>query len=259
MSIKIGHASYDENSRASGGTAGDQTSKEVCIRGWYSSPWDVVLRPKTASLAEKSAKACEAACANPRIGYDQGSRNTLYIYAKLKDFDLAKITDACECDCSTLMHVCAIAGGASLTYGTNGCWTGNMVDAFVKSGDYKKLTAAKYLTSDAYLKRGDILVNTKAHTAMVLENGAKVRGSATTSKVVEVVRVNVSIRQLREGSTGENVKALQLLLNGNGESCGDVDGDFGDKTRRAVVRFQEKRGLTQDGIVGEHTWHALLK
>ena len=259
MAIKIGHASVDENNKASGGAAGDSTGKEVCTRSWYNGYWDVVLRPKTADLAEKSAKACEAACANDHIGYDQVQRNTLHTRAKAVKFDLAKITKDCECDCSSLMHVCAIAGGAKLDYGTNGLCTFNMVDPFIASGDYEKLTEAKFLTSDAYLKRGDILVRTSGHTAMALENGAKAAGSATTSNTTEVARVIVTIRQLKKGCTGENVKALQVLLNGKDCSCGKVDGEFGGATHRAVVQFQKKQGLAQDGVVGEYTWRALLK
>ncbi len=34
------------------------------------------------------------------------------------------------------------------------------------------LREAKHLTSDAYLKRGDVLVKTSGHTAMALEDGA---------------------------------------------------------------------------------------
>ena len=173
MAIKIGHASGDENHKAYGGKAGDQTGGEVCVRTWYKGNWDVILRPKSADLAEASSKACEAACANSKIGYDQYSRNTLYSYAKAVNFDLSKVTDECECDCSSLMHVCAIAGGAKLNYGINGLVTWNMVDAFVKSGDYEKLTEAKYLNSGDYLKRGDILVRQSGHTAMALEDGGK--------------------------------------------------------------------------------------
>ena len=63
MAVRIGHASIDENGKANSGTAGDQTGKEVVIRDWYSQPWNVLLRPKRAELAEKSAAAMEAACA----------------------------------------------------------------------------------------------------------------------------------------------------------------------------------------------------
>lgn len=260
MTIKIGHASVDENGRASGGSAGDSTGKEVCIRTWYAGNWNVVLRPKSATLAEKSAKACEAACNNSKIGYDQGSRNSLYLYAKVENFDLGKIEDECECDCSSLMHVCAIAGGANLKYSSNGLCTFNMVDAFVKTGQYEKLTASKYLTSDAYLQRGDILVRESGHTAMALENGAQASGktTATTTTASGGVKVSISLTTLKKGSTGAEVESLQILLTGRGYPCGDIDGDFGSKTLTAVKKFQKAKGLTQDGKVGAKTWAALM-
>ena len=268
MAIKIGHASYDENSKASGGKAGDQTQKEVCTRTWYSSPWDVVLRPKSAALAEKSAKACEAACANPKIGYDQGSRNTLYRYAKLVNFDLAKVTDECECDCSSLMHVCAIAGGAKLTYGINGFWTGNMVDGIMASGDYEKLTDAKYLTSDAYLKRGDILIRTSGHTAMALENGSKAGGNTTTNTstakpntstaTVKTTNVAVTVPLLKKGATGASVEAMQTLLTAKGFNTKGVDGKFGNDTLAALKEYQRSEGLEADGECGKLTWTCIL-
>ena len=187
MAIKIGHASKDERGKFNSGSAGDQTKVEVYTRSWYNAGWNVVLRPKSATLAEKSAVACEKGCANNKIGYDQYQRNNLYKYAKQVNFDLSKITTPCECDCSSLMHVCAIAGGAHLTYGSNGYVTFNMVKAFVASGDYEKLTDKKYLTSDKYLKRGDILVKESGHTAMVLQNGSSAspspsKGSSSSSK-----------------------------------------------------------------------------
>ena len=60
MSVKIGHASIDERGKAKSGTAGDQTGKELCTRTWYAKGWNVLLRPKSATVAEKMAKACEA-------------------------------------------------------------------------------------------------------------------------------------------------------------------------------------------------------
>lgn len=266
MAIKIGQASADENRRASGGAAGDQTGGEVCIRAWYSSPWDAVLRPKSREIAEKSAAACEAACANNKIGYDQGSRNTLYIFAKLYNFDLAAITDSCECDCSTLMHVCAIVGGAKLDYGVNGLWTGNMVAAFEASGDYEVLREAKYLTSDAYLKRGDILVNTKSHTAMALENGAMAGDTdanvpTTTENQTQPSGGTVMLTPLpllKRGSTGSAVWAMQTLLSDRGYSTQGVDGDFGANTEAALRRFQTAKGLEADGECGKMTWAKLI-
>lgn len=263
MAIKIGHASGDEYGRASGGKAGDQTQREVCTRTWYNGRWDVVLRPKDAALAEKSAKACEAACANPKIGYDQMSRNTLNVYAKLVNYDLSKVADECECDCSSLMHVCAIAGGANLKYGYNGFWTGNMVDGIMASGQYEKLTEAKYLTSDAYLKRGDILIRTSGHTAMALENGSKAgeKTTATTTPVkttVKAVNVTVSLPLLKKGAEGASVEVLQTLLTANGFNTKGVDGEFGNNTLAALKAYQSSEGLTADGECGKNTWTCIL-
>ena len=182
MSVKIGHASIDERGKAKSGTAGDQTGKELCTRTWYAKGWNVLLRPKSATVAEKMAKACEAGCNNAKIGYDQNQRNTLRTQAKAAGWNLAKITKSCETDCSAFMTVCAEAAGVNMS----GCYTsGNapttstMRAKFKATGAFEVLTDSKYLTGDAYLKRGDILVREGSHTVMVLSNGSKV---GSTSK-----------------------------------------------------------------------------
>lgn len=270
----IGHASGDEKGRASGGKAGDSTKKEVCTRSWYNGSWHTVLRPKTRTLAEKSAAACEAACANNLIGYDQSQRNTLNTQAKAVGYDLAKITKACECDCSSLMHTCAIAGGARLSYGSNGFTTRNMVKYFVASGDYEKLTDAKYLKSDKYLLRGDILVKS-GHTAMNLTDGEGTKkdqlavtgvwDTATTRRLQQIFGTTVDgvvsnqwakykgdnpglttgweWLQKPNGKGSSLIKAMQKWA---GVSIFSRDGEIGPKTIKA---FQKKLGTTQDGYV----------
>lgn len=59
---------------------------------------------------------------------------------------------------------------------------------------------------------------------------------------------------LAQGSTGEEVMALQHLLSGV-----TPDGSFGPVTRQAVTDFQLMWGLTADGVVGPLTWAALVK
>ena len=61
MSVQIGHASMDENKRATGGMAGDQTGKEICIRSWYRGGWTVLLRAKDGAVRQKIADSCAAA------------------------------------------------------------------------------------------------------------------------------------------------------------------------------------------------------
>lgn len=182
MAVKIGHASKDENGKINRGTAGDQTGKEVCTRNWYAGGWTVLLRPKSSKVAEKMAKACEAGCANKKIGYDQNQRNTLRTKAKAAGWNLGKITAACECDCSSFMTVCAEAAGVNMsgTY-TNGNapTTSTMRAKFKATGAFDVLTASKYLNGSGYLKRGDVLVKEGSHTVMVLGNGEKVKAETS--------------------------------------------------------------------------------
>ena len=172
--IKIGHASISEHGTSTG-TAGDSGDREVYIKSDYditSLNPTVVLRPKLSTLAEASAVACEAGCNNAHIGYSQSSRNTLYSLASAVNFDLAQVNTDCNTDCSAFMTVCAIAGGAKISYGSNAPTTTNMRTRFKQSGDYSVLTDTKHLTVTDYLKRGDILVKEGKHTVMVLENGS---------------------------------------------------------------------------------------
>ena len=79
MSVKIGSARIDEHGQAHGGTAGDQTGKEVSTQSWYAHTkgW-VLLRAKSAEAREKIARCMQAACDNKHVGYDQYSRESLY-------------------------------------------------------------------------------------------------------------------------------------------------------------------------------------
>ncbi|PXF20518.1 MAG: hypothetical protein CXX72_04785 [Methanobacteriota archaeon] len=61
---------------------------------------------------------------------------------------------------------------------------------------------------------------------------------------------------LEKGSSGDEVRKLQELLNEHGASL-SVDGKFGGLTYGEVVKFQTDNGLTVDGVVGSQTWGAL--
>lgn len=80
-------------------------------------------------------------------------------------------------------------------------------------------------------------------------------------KVPENKEVVLKVRQLRKGMSGGDVKTLQRLLFADGYSvgkCGD-DGDFGEDTEKAVLKYQHDHGLDQDGIAGVNTLTALWK
>ena len=179
--VKIGQASRDERGRYSGGTAGDQDGKEVAIRGWYNRPWSKLLRAKKAVVREKIATAMETACANDKIGYDQGQRTTLYKICRANGFNISDINEPCETDCSALVAVCVNAAGI---YVSGDIYTGNEAAALMATGEFELLTEPKYLVSDEYVKRGDILLYEFHHTAVVLENGNKAKESAPVNKYV---------------------------------------------------------------------------
>ena len=191
--VLIGHSSIDENGKAKGGVAGDQNGKEVCVRDWYKSSWNVLLRCNDSLIAEKMAVACEQACANSNIGYDQNQRNTLYTQAKKHNFDFSKIDTPCECDCSSLMCICAIAAGIPESYlfiGNNMRTTSTMRNAFLNTGKFTLLTDSKYLNEETYLKRGDILIKEGSHTVMVLGNGSGAESATITPPVIEQQPIN---------------------------------------------------------------------
>jgi uncharacterized protein (TIGR02594 family) len=64
---------------------------------------------------------------------------------------------------------------------------------------------------------------------------------------------------LKKGSRGADVERLQSLLNNALKPSPQlhVDGDFGQATHEAVVRYQKARSLTPNGVVDGKTWAAL--
>lgn len=67
---------------------------------------------------------------------------------------------------------------------------------------------------------------------------------------------NVITGTLRRGDEGAQVRALQRLLQDNGQDV-TVDGKYGRGTEAAVRRFQRDSGLTADGVAGPKTIAAL--
>jgi peptidoglycan hydrolase-like protein with peptidoglycan-binding domain len=68
-------------------------------------------------------------------------------------------------------------------------------------------------------------------------------------------------RQLKQGSKGAKVRALQQTLNALVQPSPklDVDGDFGPLTAKAVKSFQKAQGLSSSGVVDDNTWSALTE
>ncbi|EAX47898.1 NLP/P60 protein [Thermosinus carboxydivorans Nor1] len=60
-----------------------------------------------------------------------------------------------------------------------------------------------------------------------------------------------------EGDQGPEIAAIQARLRELGYRL-EVDGDFGQATKSAVIAFQKDRGLEADGVVGAQTYRALM-
>ncbi len=61
------------------------------------------------------------------------------------------------------------------------------------------------------------------------------------------------------GDRGENVKRLQRRLTELGYLNDTIDGIYGQKTKRAVERFQYYNGLNSDGVAGQSTQYMLYE
>lgn len=253
MAVLIGHASISENGTING-AKGDSTGKEVCTRNWYNKPWDYMAIHPDPDVRERHARAIEQACANNNIGYGQNDRNTLNTQAKAVGYDLSKIKTKCNCDCSSLQNVAAMASGApGVSYGSNG-WTTSSMLAALKAAGYKIITASAYLTSSAYCVRGAIYVKAGSHTVCGLSNGSK--ASQTLSKAGATSSAGSASSSsdgiLRRGDFGSAVKDMQEALIAKGYDCGPdgADGDFGANTEEALIEFQRDHGLEVDGEYG---------
>ena len=83
-------------------------------------------------------------------------------------------------------------------------------------------------------------------------------GKESKAENVQVITEEVSVAAvLRQGASGGEVKEVQRRLKLWGYYNGSVDGVFGAGTKKAVIAFQKKNGLTADGVVGQSTYKAL--
>ena len=75
----------------------------------------------------------------------------------------------------------------------------------------------------------------------------------TTDGIVGPNTWNKLFVTVKNGSSGNAVKAAQYLLKNKYGYSIDVDGSFGPATQSAVKDFQTRKGLSSDGIVGPAT------
>ena len=155
------------------------------------------------TVRELIAQLGEEAAHNDLIGYDQAERWSFWKQLQAAGYRPAKITTPCEADCSA--GVISIVRAAGELLGVNNLkhlsatYTGNMRTGFRTAG-FQVLTASKYLTSDKYLRRGDILLNDAHHTAINLTNGTAV--VPITPAALEKSGVEAIAREVIAGKWG---------------------------------------------------------
>lgn len=253
----IANSGKDENGSYRSGKAGDQTGAEWYIIPWYNSKWNCILRFEDSKIANLIAELAEEAANNNLIGYDQSERNTFWKQLQKSDYRPKNIKVACEADCSAgVLAICKAVGYLTdnkrmQAINENG-YTGNMASILTSAGAVC-LRDSKYLTSDKYLKRGDILLNESSHTAINLTNGVN---AGENKKSESGKAVDAQMPLIKRGSKGRAVYVWQAILGFTGS---DLDGDFGPNTEEKTKEFQKEQKLNIDGIVGNQTWKAGLE
>jgi peptidoglycan hydrolase-like protein with peptidoglycan-binding domain len=128
--------------------------------------------------------------------------------------------------------------------------------AFYSKHGFTVFADSKYTASTDYLLPGDIHVKAGTHTVMVCGTGSKV---GTIKSNTSTGGFDMStLSNIKSGSTGAQVKSLQILLNGKNSAGLTVDGQAGTKTVAAIKSYQSKNGLTADGECGPKTWAKIL-
>ena len=171
--MQLVHASISENGSSGWdgkAKAGDQTGKEVCVRSWYSKPWDLMLRYSDSSIALKAAQAAVKLAKSGLVGYDQSERNSLYKALKKNNFDVdlyIKSGVKTETDCSAFVYAVYCCFIPRLRSDNNAPRTADMRQFYSKQGF--TIYAGTQFTSGKSVLNGDIMLKPGSHTALVTD------------------------------------------------------------------------------------------
>ena len=118
-------------------------------------------------------------------------------------------------------------------------------------GSLTKEAVIQFQQAKGLVPDGIVGANTLAAMGGQPQSSSK-SGKLPSPKLVK----ETSARILRLGDKGSQVSVLQESLAAAGFPS-RVNGIFDDATQKAVMRFQQARSLTVDGVVGPQTWGAL--
>jgi hypothetical protein len=255
--------------------AGDQDGTEYRLCGWFSYPWSCVLRYTDDKVADVIADLAEKAAKNDHVGYDQTDRLTFWKQLEANGYRPDLISEDCEADCSSSTSAIVKAAGiltdnAKLANVETWLTTYIMRDKLHAAG-FEVLTAAKYLTSADYLRRGDILLNDDNHVCINVTDGEL----AEKEYDEFAISPNISLQLEADGYWGTlTTTRLQQVLGTvvDGEvwhqypgSCEDERQTTGwkyDKTQQGspcIRKLQETIGTEVDGLWGPNSRRAMAE
>ena len=127
------------------------------------------------------------------------------------------------------------------------------------SGHYGTLTEAavtNFQKDNGLSADGIAGSKTLAKIASALSSKGSGSSSSFSSSSSGSSKLNTAVT-LQLSSNSTDVKKLQQRLDELGFYTGNITGNFGEKTRDAVIAFQKAAGLTADGIAGKRTLEAI--
>lgn len=172
-------------------------------------------------------------------------------------------------DCSGLFYWAFKAFSQKISHGSNSIWKSYTINkCTLKNGtrtDGKPIKpgSAVFLNDNGnrhhiglYIGNGKT-IEAKSTQAGVVESNLSKWNEIGELKGVEYDSMNEFIYPvIRSGNSGFNVKTLQESLNKLGYQI-KADSKFGQETETALKKYQERHGLTSDGICGPITWKTI--
>lgn len=294
MAKYIAHSSIDERGKISGGQAGDQTTREICIRTWYDKPFTQVLRIENNEVREQFANNMIDCANNDNIGYDQNQRNTVLTEAEKVGFDFSRIAVKCESDCSSLVTACVLGAiykvlgqeaylqaKSVLVVSGNCATTSSLKQRLQKVSCFNVsiYTEKEYVRSVSNAIYGDIYNKPGSHVVCYVDDAKKrVKNDGFSQEVQDWQNAAIAdgFSFPKYGADGEwgaecesvakkcVVKKRLLYYYPNATRIVQrklgvkVDGKCGKNTKSAIMEYQRQNGLKVDGCVGLNTWKKML-